>query len=470
MTKEELAEILTKKPEEAVEDLQQSSFTVPLWENLEPQYDPLQHEIITNLTAYPAKLNDNGADDFKRTALALQKLAVRRISQALFATPVSRKWNFDKTSERQIKAVDIIEEIYRVQNYIDSENMERGKQNNAACEIVTVWSSYETKEPFLVEGESAKRKLTHFTYSPINGYTIYAINDPNGELLVVSIFYKDADDTEFLDVYTNSDAIQFFRFKNDEGWALDAEVPNGNPQTLEVFPVVHTWLSEPVWGGLAGTGLVEQLEEIESYDGLYIKRNSNPKFTVYYGEGTLRKETEEDVNSMRDLIEVAKGGEVHDITWKGAGVAVKDRVDRLRNAFFETNQIPDNSFATLINSNTSAENKELVFSDVKARALDLGGEWTRMFYDEINIVLKFAKIMFPSFKTEFESISARSVIHPYNIKSTKDSAEIVALASSSMSLDTQVREIGLVDDVGQEVEAIEGDRIGSMKRPSDEGA
>lgn len=457
MTIEELKEILALPPDEAVEALKESSFLVPLWEDLEPQYDPLQHTIY-NTTIYPIKENDNGADDFKRTALAMQKLAVSRISQALFATPTKRIWNFDKTSERQIQAVDIIEEIYRVHNYIDSENIERAKKNNAACEIVTIWSSYEPKIPLIVSGEVAKLKLTHSTYSPIDGYTIYAQKDSNGELIVVSIGYQDADDIEFLDVYTNSDTIQFFRFKNDGEWALDDTEGLENPKTLEIFPVVHTWLSEPVWGGLAGTGLVEQLEEIESYDGMYIKRNSNPAFTAYYGEGDLRKETEENTNNVRDIIEVAKGGQVTDITWQGAGKAVENRYTRLRNAFFETNQVPDNSFATLINSQTSAENKELVFSDVKAKAMDLGGEWSKMFYEEIIIVLRFAAIMFPSFKTEFETISARSVIQPYNLKSTKDSAEIVAMAGASMSTETQVRELDLVDDIEQEVEAIEENR------------
>lgn len=455
MTEEKLKEILALSPEEGIKALKKSSFNVPEWKDLEPQYDPLQHAILIDLTQYPPKLNDNKADDFKRTALALQKLAVNRLSQAMFSSAVKRTWNYDKDNESQTKAVAIIEELYRTQNYIDSENVERGKKNNAACEIVTIWSAYEGKLPNIVKEETTKFQLTHRTYSPFDGYTIYAQNDENGNLIVVSIAYKDQDDVEWFDIYTNEETPKFYRYKKGDTWKLDEDLKQ-NPKSLEVFPVVHTWLPEPVWGGEAGTGLVEQLEELESYEGMYIKKNSNPAFSVYYGEGELRVEpAEQSANDSRALIEVGKGGEVNDITWKGAVEATTNKYNRIRNSFFELIQVPDTSFSTMIASNTSAENKELVFSDVKAKALDLGGEWTKMFYEEIKIVIEFAKIMFPSLKTEFESLSARSIIQPYNLKSKKDSAEFVATGGQAMSLATQISELGLVDDIGQEEEAIQ---------------
>lgn len=453
MTKEKLQEILALTDiGERVEELLVSSFNVPKWEDLEPQYDPLQHK-IWDTTIYPAKNDDNGQDDFKRTALALQKLAVSRIAQAMFSTPTERVYNYDKTSETLKKAVDILEQVYRVNNYIDSTNIERGKQVNASCEAVTIWKVYDKEN--IVEGETITQKLTHSVYSPINGYSIYANEDGNQELILVSIGYKDTDGNEFLDSYTNGASIAFTRYANtDDGWI----VVEGFPIVLEVFPVVHIWMSEPVWGGLAGTNLVEQLEEMESYDGLYIKRNAIPTFAIDYGEitGGAKSTTEESSSDSRRFIILGKGGSVIDVTWEGAAESVNNRYQRIRNSFFEQVQMPDISFANMINSNTSAENKELLFSDAKAKARDLGGEWEKMFFQELEIVKKFIAIIFGK-ESELELITIRSQIRPYSIKSKKETAEYVALAGEAMSLNTKVSTLGEVDDINQEVEIIENE-------------
>jgi len=451
MTKEKLQEILQNPViDEVIEALKVSSFNVPKWADLKKEYDPLEHTIWDE-NIYPPKLDTNNQqDDFKRTALALQKLAVSRIAQAMFSTPTERIYNYDKDSEVLKKAVDILEQVYRVNNYIDSTNIERGKQVNAACEAVTVWKVYDKQN--LVEGEQVDLKLTHTVYSAINGYEIYANQDDNQELLVVSIGYKDADDVEFLDVYINLDTPEFRRYVKLDEW----EIAEGFPVKLEVFPVVHIWIPEPVWGGEAGTNLVEQLEEMESYQGLYIKRNALPTFTIDYGDipgGTVSGD-EESSNDSRRIIKLGKGGSMSDVTWEGADAAITSRYNRIRNAFFEQVQMPDISFANMINSNTSAENKELLFSDAKAKARDLGGEWEKMFFQELEIVKKFIGIIFGR-EADLEQITIRSQIRPYSIKSKKETAEYVALAGQSMSLNTKVSTLGEVDDINQEVETIE---------------
>lgn len=450
MTKEKLQEILANPIiDEVIDALQVSSFLVPKWTDLQPQFDPLEHT-IWDVNVYPQKLDDNQQDDFKRTALALQKLAVSRIAQAMFATPTERIYNYDKNSETLKKAVDILEQVYRVNNYIDSTNLERGKQVNAACEAITIWKVYDKEN--LVEGEKVTQKLTHSVYSAMNGYEIFANQDENQELLVVSIGYKDVDDVEFLDVYINLDRVEFRRYVKLDEWVL----AEGFPRALEVFPVVHIWMPEPVWGGEAGTNLVEQLEEMESYQGLYIKRNALPTFTIDYGDitGGNASSTTESSNDSRRIIELGKGGQMNDVTWEGADKAITSRYQRIRNAFFEQVQMPDISFANMINSNTSAENKELLFSDAKAKARDLGGEWEKMFFQELEIVKKFIAIIFGK-ESELEQITIRSQIRPYSIKSKKETAEYIALAEGAMSLNTKVSTLGEVDDINQEVETIE---------------
>lgn len=454
MTREELQEILDKSPEDILKDLKKSSFTIPDWTALEKQYNPMKHK-IWDKTAYPAKPDEKQNDDFKRTAYGLQELAVSRMSQAMFSRPVTRLYNFDETNESQKKAIDILEQLYRVENFIDSSNLERAVMVNASCQMVTVWKAFE--HPLRIENEDSKFILSHSSYSAMEGYEIYVRTDENDVILYVYIAYKDEEDKEKVDIYVNGgiNSSELHRFEKIGEWDYVKGYPK---KDLFPFPVVHTWIKEPVWKGDAGTNLVEGLEEQESYQGMYIKRNSLPTFTLDYGEnpGTVST-SEESSSDSRRIIVVGKGGAMKDVTWAGAGDAVESRHLRLRNAFFESAQIPDISFANLLNSNTSAENKTLLFTDSKARAKQLGGAWEKLFHQELKIVLEFAKVMFPKYKEAFNSISVRSEINPYSVNTKKDTAEYISLAGGSMSQSTKVRLLGEVDNVDEEVQRIEAE-------------
>jgi hypothetical protein len=447
-----LQEVMSSPPAELVKTLQKSTYEVPKWADLYKQYDPSQHSIWDTIK-YPAKLDDTGQDTFKRTAFPLQKLAVKRLAQAMFSTPVDRIYSYDKASEQEQSAVNILEQLYRVENSIDSENVERAKKLNATCQVVTIWKAVE--KPLMINKEISKFKLTHQTYSEKEGYQIYAQYDDNNELLVVSILYKDTDGMEFMDVYLNWEKPEFRRYFKVEDWVLDTE----NSKPLEVFPAVHIYQEEPAWGGDVESAMVEHLEEMESYQGLYIKRNALPTFTLDYGDvsGGVKRNTEESATDARRIITLGKGGAMNDVTWEGAGEAVDKRFTRLRNAFFESVQIPDVSFANLLNSNTSAENKELLFSDSKAKARDLGGEWEKFFYQELMVVKGFCKILFPKFAAAYDNMVIRSKINPYSIRTKKENSEYVSTAGDSMSLNTKVRILGDVDDVNEEVDLINQD-------------
>ena len=452
MTLEELQEILALPLDEQINELQQTSFEdLPKWEDLQKEYEPSKHS-IWDLNKYPAKLNENGQDDFKRTAFGLQKLAVSRIAQMMFSTPVQRVYNYDKENQQQAEAVDILEELYRVHNFIDSENVERGKMLNATCQMATVWWVYD--KPNFVYGLPMTKKLTHKSYSEMDGYKIYPITDENGEILVLSIAWTSSSDIDYMMSYFSQPTIQSISYKKGEkGWEEISRTP------LTIFPVVYANIKEPVWGGSDGTNLVEQMEEMESNDGMYIKRNSAPTFTLDYGDITGGKlgETEEKTDDARRIIKLGKGGSMNDVTWEGAGESLNSRMARLRNAFFEQVQMPDISFANLINSNTSAENKELLFSDAKAKARDLGGEWEKLFYTEMEIIKDFMKVLFPAYAEALNSITVRSIIRPYSIKTKKENAEYIQIGGEAMSLATKVRILDEVDDIDEEVATIQGE-------------
>lgn len=458
MLRSQLPDILAliQSPKDIISKLQVSSFDdLPKWSDLEKEYNPLKHAIITDLVSYPAKLNEKGQDEFKRTPLALQKLANSRLVQSMFATPVTRLYDYDRANESESKAVDVLENLYRIKNDIDGENIERGKKLHASCQMATIWRAYD--KPTKIKGIDSKLSLTHSIYSPMDGYKLYPQIDEFGDLLIMSIEYTDTDDVNHFDVYIGGDAPTIVYYINKGGWILNDSIPE-NPKKLEFFPVVYSKVYEPAWGGKSGTMKVEQLEEMESFDGLYIKKNAAPAFTLDFGEiqpGSQPSSTDEKSDDSRKIIKVGKGGVMSDVSWTGAGESLDKRYSRLRNAFFEEIQIPDTSFANMIASNTSADNKELIFSDARQKAIDLGGEWNTLFRKEMEIVIEFAKIMFPSLKTALENISVRSVIKPYSVRSDKDNAEFVSVAGGSMSLRTKVALLNQVSDIDSEVQLIQ---------------
>ena len=464
MIQSQLDAILLLPISEQIEALSVSSFDIPTWSDLKKQYDPNLHAIKKDLTRYPVIPNDKGGDDMKRITRALQKLACNRMAQTMFSTPIDLTFSYNEEIEAEKKAVDIITELYRTQNFIDAENIERAKKNNASCQIATVWRVYE--KPNIVKGETSKFKLSHTTYSEMDGYKIYANIDNNRNILVISFSYSDSNDVEYFDIYTNGASPQFISYYKDGDWKLVEE-----PKKLLFFPVSYTYLNEPVWGGDSGTTQVETIEETVSYRAMYIKKNSVPLATIDMGDtdGMERKpttddggESETDEDKTR-VIATGKGGSIKYVVWDVNNGTSENQVKDMGNAFFEDNQIPNISFANLLDSRTSADNKDIMLTDSKGKAIDLGGEWEMLFNTELNdIIIPFAKIMFPSISTALDSISVRAKIKPFNIKSDLENSQIVANASAAMSLETKVRVMNKVEDVSAEVARIEDENTNTL--------
>ena len=448
MTQLELDSFNTLSIEEQMELFMDSSFDIPEWSDLVVQYDPMQHEIMTNKVRYPVRLNPKtGVDDIKRTVFGLQKSAVDKISQALFVTPVKRDYDYNNEKEYEKLAVSVIENIYRTENAIDGSNIERAKKLNASCQLVTIWSTDET--PSKIKGIDSKYTLSHSNYSPMDGYDIYAQTNDKGNIMSIAIGYTDSDEKEHLLVYIAGNKPAVIKYEKEDEWVINTEKSG----VLPLFPCVYTYLLQPVWGGDSGTNKVEQLEEMETYQGYYVAKNQAPLYVQDNGDtsGMITSGKDEDSEDSKHIVGVGKGGSIKAVEWVGPGAQYDSRFKRLRNAFHEENQLADNSFSTLLGSNTSADNKEIVYLDPKAKAIDLGGEWEKFFLQELRIVKGFCKIMFPTISNDLDMISIRSKVNAYNIRTKADIANYINLAGSSMSLETKVRILNEASDIEQEV-------------------
>ena len=82
-----------------IADLKDKSIPVPAWSDLEKDYDPTKHEIMTNPALRPReKRKKNGQLDRPAKILyPAEKIVTRRMNQMCFTIPVERKYETSRT-------------------------------------------------------------------------------------------------------------------------------------------------------------------------------------------------------------------------------------------------------------------------------------------------------------------------------------------------------------------------------------
>ena len=122
---------------ETISLLKNKSISVPCWDKLLIDYDPMKHEILYDTTTLKDKTRSDGqVDKSARITIGLEKLHVKRISEFTFSIPVKRVYsNLDGNNIRS-DISKAIEAIYRNVR-IDSENLRRATAYYASCEAST---------------------------------------------------------------------------------------------------------------------------------------------------------------------------------------------------------------------------------------------------------------------------------------------------------------------------------------------
>ena len=204
-----------------IADLKSKTIYVPSWASLLPEYDARQHPVM-NKNLYRDKVMKNGSvEKVTRITLPLQRLAVKRMSELLFAIPVKRIYH-PQTDEEQT-AARIIESIYK-RNRINSVNIMRARALYAACETVTLW--YTQEQDVYYAGELSPIKIRCKVFSPMTGDILYPLFDEYDDLKALSIEYSRTDGqttTRYFDVYTNNRHLRFRGDANSKNMDLEVD-------------------------------------------------------------------------------------------------------------------------------------------------------------------------------------------------------------------------------------------------------
>jgi hypothetical protein len=440
-----------RSPQDEISDLKQKNIILPPWSKLETEYNPKEHSVITD-KSYKDKPHKNGTiEKVTRITYSLQKLAVKRMTELMFAIPVKRVYKPEDDDQKKVAA--IMEAIYK-KNHINSVNIERGRNLFASCENCTIWYSQEMDT--IYAGEKSKLKLRCKNYSPRTGDELYPLFDDYDDLIALSIGYSRVEQnmqkTEYFDTYT---ADHHYRWINR---GTDWEVDEDESITIEKIQGIYISRPEPIWEDQ--TNNISELEWSMSRQGNYLRKNSRPAWVIFTDQTNPVSGKEADKNAGRDVLTYPKDAKAGYVTWEQAIESLKFHCDELKRNFFTTLQLPDMSMDQMKATTMSGEARKMLFIDCQLKCTDEAGAWLEFFDREVNVVKAFMKAMFPGLKDAIDALSVENVITPFEINDESSTITDYTNATGGAAIASQktaIQKLGWVDDVDEELQQIQNE-------------
>lgn len=456
-----------RMPADIISDLKLKTIVVPPWSKLIKEYEPRLHPVMTDKTYRDYVTKKGELVKMCRITLGLQKLAVKRMTELIFGVPVKRKYIAKTEDEKTVSK--IMEAIFK-KNRINSVNVDRGRALYASCEFVTIWYSQE-QETFYA-GERSNLKLRCKTYSPMKkGTLLFPLFDDYDDMIGMSIQYVREINKEkytYFETYTDNEHIRWVQSGRANSW----EEEYREPIKLGKITGAYGYRDEPIWEDESEN--VFEAEWSLSRNGNYLRKNSKPtwvEFTDKKRDGEKEPETD---TTARNILRYGKDDKAGYQTWEQAIDCLKFHVSTIRQNFFVQLQLPDMSSESMKTMPMSADSRKMIFIDGQLKVEDEKGIWLDVFNREINVVKAFMKKMFPKLSKAIDSLEVEVIITAYQIKdeaeNIKNNSDAVA-GKQIASRRTAIRNLGLVDDIDEEIAEIEREesleRMNSYQEPTE---
>lgn len=454
----------SRRPEVIIDDLKKKTIAVPSWSNLEKEYDPSKHPVITD-PMYQDKIKGAATEKVTRITLGWMKLAVKRITELMFGLDVLRIYN-DHDKEDQKRAAQILEAVYQ-KNRINAINTERGRWLFAACEAMTLW--YAQEQPTVYAGEQSKLKIRCRSYSPFSDKTkrseqIYPLFDEYDDLVALSVEYTRQEDNTTIRYFETYTADTHIRWRNTAG---DPEEVLRETFEVGKIPAVYIRRSEPIWEDQARN--VYEVEWSLSRNGNYIRKNSRPTWVVASDEDVeIGKESVND-NDGRNVLHYPADAKYGYATWPQAIDSLKFQIEEIKREFFMQLQLPDMSMDSMKATPMSGEARKMLFIDAQMKVKDESGAWLEFFDRETNVIKALLKKAYPSLASAFDELEVEHRITPYQIRDDNEKFSNLSIATNGkpfMSQRTAIKEAGYVDDVDAEIEQLNAESAADITEPT----
>lgn len=429
-----------------IQDLKYKTVVVKPWANLRKEYEPKEHPVMTDKT-YKDKVTKKGIERVTRLTLGLQKLAVKRITELMFAIPVQRVYNPENEQEKTV--AKIMEAIFQ-KNRIDSLNIERGKSLFASCETITLW--YSQEQPTVYAGQKSPLKLRCKNYSPMNGDSLYPLFDEYDDMIALSIEYTRREGNKTITYFDTYTADEHIRWRTGDGATVEEL---REKVELEKITGVYIHRDEPIWEDQSPN--VYEGEWTLSRNGNYIRKNARPNWVVFSDNKVKYGNEPTNDNAGRNVLQYGQNDKAEYKTWQQAIDSIKFHIDEIKRNFFMQLQLPDMSMENMKATPMSGEARKMMFIDAQLKVTDESGIWIEFFDREINVVRAFMKKMYPNLSAAIDNLQVDVVITPYQIRDEAERITNLTNATNGkaiMSQRTAVANLGYVDDVDEELEQI----------------
>lgn len=454
----------SRSASEIITDLKQKTITIPAWSDLQREYEPSKHPVMTD-PFYRDKVKGETTEKVTRVTLGWTKLAVKRITELMFGIDAKRVYN-DHDNEQEKLAAQILEAVY-TKNRINSVNNIRSRYLFASCEAATIW--YTQEQPTIYAGQPCDIKLRCRTFSPFSdrGKTseaIYPLFDEYDDLIALSFEYTRTENNatiQYFETYTNGMHI---RWRNTGG---KAEEQLREPFEIGKLPGVYIHRSEPIWEDQARN--VFEVEWSLSRNGNYIRKNSRPTWVVCSDEEIEVGQESASDNDGRNVLRYPADAKYGYATWSQAIDSLKYHLETIKREFFTQLQLPDMSMDNMKATPMSGEARKMLFIDAQMKVKDEAGAWLEFLDRETNVLKAYLKKMYPQLAAAFDALEVEHVITPYQISDDAERFSNISTAlggQAFMSQRTAVKQAGLVDDVDYELEQIQLESKTDITEPS----
>lgn len=429
-----------------ISNLKYKTVVVKPWATLRKEYEPKEHPVMTDKT-YKDKVTKKGIERVTRLTLGLQKLAVKRITELMFAIPVQRVYNPENEQEKTVSR--IMEAIFQ-KNRIDSLNIERGKSLFASCETITLW--YSQEQPTVYAGQKSPLKLRCKNYSPMNGDGLYPLFDEYDDMIALSIEYTRKEGNKTITYFDTYTADEHIRWRTEDGATVE-ELREA--VELEKITGVYIHRDEPIWEDQSPN--VYEGEWTLSRNGNYIRKNARPNWVVFSDNKVKYDNEPTNDNAGKNVLQYGQNDKAEYKTWQQAIDSIKFHIDEIKRNFFMQLQLPDMSMENMKATPMSGEARKMMFIDAQLKVTDESGIWIEFFDREINVVRAFMKKMYPNLSAAIDNLQVDVVITPYQIRDEAERITNLTNATNGkaiMSQRTAVANLGYVDDIDEELKQI----------------
>ena len=351
-------------PESIIGALISQAKDCPKWAEIEKDFVPRHHDIISDPTRRPKVKVRNGQKEVPaKLVYPAEMIAARRMNQMAFSIPVKRVYSkAQNDSEKEFQKA--IELVYK-KNRIDGVNSKRMYAYFAGCEIATFWFVAEGKVEHEMYGFKTTNKIRCRTFSPMpKKYTklrqavIYPYFDEMDDLVAISFEYKDAEGAMHFDAFTADNSYYFMR--DGASWVMeDVDNPLGKIQ------VSYLWRTLPIYYGISTNR--DDIEFTLSRSSDNIRKNSTPIMKV-------KGEVEGDLpvgDTARQVYKLSEGGDVDLVSPALTTEDSKTHVDMLKQIDCEVTQLPDLSLENIKGLGAqSGEARKTLLTDAHLKVRD----------------------------------------------------------------------------------------------------